>query len=582
MTQAFDLNFSTGSPGVDVASRRIGVDNIDCSERYRDLDWLQSHYDCAQHDYKRYDFDGRIINAGPIKQQPFIAEQAGYFIPLRQRRPSAPVRMAKIIVDAFTSLVFGDDRFPHIVVPGDSKSGDFKEALVKEAGLKTMMVQARNLGGAMGSVALSWYYKNGLPRVRVQNAKNLWVQEWRDRDQLIPAWVTQIYKNYVDEFDFKTRKYEKKWFWYRRDWTLDEEVVFKPVPYEGPKEPEWLSYLEQSKTIRHNDGICHVIWIQNFPAEEVDGQSDFQGQTESLESLDILNSVLVRGTTLNLDPTVLLKMDPALLKAAGGLQKGSDNALIVGEGGDASYMEIAGGSVDAGTKLFQQLRQSILEAAQCVIPDPNEVAAGSVSSVALKTIYRPMTSRAGVLRAQYGQAITRLLEQQSQVARIRSKEVVSVPSDVEGEEEKQIPFVALPPRVVEEPVLDAMGKPTGEQSIEFVDREPGESDAIDLTWPDWFPSTPQDRSQVATTLQIATGGKAFISKQSAVKEFASYMNRDPHEEWQLVNGDAQEDHEKELQKNNLFANESTGGPVDGGSLPQFGNQKGPRDESEAK
>jgi hypothetical protein len=325
-----------------------------------------------------------------------------------------------------------------------------------------------------------------------------------------------------------------------------------------------------------------VIWIQNFPAEEVDGQSDFQGQTESLESLDILNSVLVRGTTLNLDPTVLLKMDPALLKAAGGLQKGSDNALIVGEGGDASYMEIAGGSVDAGTKLFQQLRQSILEAAQCVIPDPNEVAAGSVSSVALKTIYRPMTSRAGVLRAQYGQAITRLLEQQSQVARIRSKEVVSVPSDVEGEEEKQIPFVALPPRVVEEPVLDAMGKPTGEQSIEFVDREPGESDAIDLTWPDWFPSTPQDRSQVATTLQIATGGKAFISKQSAVKEFASYMNRDPHEEWQLVNGDAQEDHEKELQKNNLFANESVGGPVEGELFPQFGNQKGPGDESEAK
>ena len=558
-----NLSFASDAPGVSIASKSIGVSNIDESPRYRSLDWLQANYDCTQHDGKMFDFDGRVINAGPVNQQQFISEKASTFIPLRLRRPSSPVRMAKMIVDAFTALVFGDNKFPAIKVHGDAESEDFKEALIKDGDLALKFVQARNYGGSMGTVGISWRYKDGLPRNRVQNAKNLWVQEWVDRDQLIPAWVTQIYKDSVDEWNFTTRRYEKNVYWYRRDWTLDEEVIFSPIPYEGKKEPDWLQYLDQTKTIRHNDGICHLVWVQNFPSEDIDGVSDFAGQLEACEALDMLNSVLFRGTTLNLDPTVLLKMDPELLKISGGIHMGSDNALVVGTDGNASYMELTGSAAEVGLKLQTQQRQNILDATQCVIPNPDQVAAGSVSAVALKTIYRPMIARGGVLRTQYGEALRRLLTQQSIVARIRSKETVSISSAIGGQEEQVIPFVTLTPRADETPIIGDDGKKTGEVSIEFKERVPGEIDAIDLKWSEWFPPTPADIAQSATTLQLATGGKCFISKQSAVEKFAGDIGLDPDEEWNRVSGDAELQAAKEKEQAGMFgADDNNASPVD--------------------
>ena len=64
------------------------------SDRYRLLDRKQSYFDCQQHAYKRYDFDGRSCQQGSSgAMQPLLtADKAPYYIPLRARQPSSPYR----------------------------------------------------------------------------------------------------------------------------------------------------------------------------------------------------------------------------------------------------------------------------------------------------------------------------------------------------------------------------------------------------------------------------------------------------------------------------------------------------------
>lgn len=557
----------------EVARQRIGANSIVDSDRFKQLDYRQSHYMCTSHDWKRYDFDGRVINAGPIQQQPFISEQASYFVPLRMRRPSAPVRLTKTIVDSFTSLLFGEDKFPRIQVAGDADTEDFKNTLARASRLKNKFLQARALGGSTGTVMFSWCYRNGKPCVEVHDAKNCWVLEWEDRDELKPAWVTEIYRYYRDEYDQSKRQYFRKYYWYRRDWTMNEEVIFKPVPYVQNKEPDWVQYVDLAQTVTHGDGFAHVVWIQNIPTDDVDGLPDYHGLYDSCDELDMLNSVLVRGTTLNLDPTLVLKVDPELTRF-GAVKKGSDNSLTVGETGSAEYLELGGQSVEAGTKLFQQMRANILEVAQCVIPDPNEIAASGTSSVAMKVIYRPMLAQAAVLRDQYGQGIDRLLDQMTNVARERLGQTVDEVDD-EGNPtgEKKVEVLALPPRIEEKPTLDGEGNPTGEKESNTIDRHPGEGGETTLDWGDWFPLTPQDKAQISTTLSTAVGAKAFISIQTAAEEAAAMFGRVPADEWKRVSGDAKKQQEQDAAKMDPFAGGIGGGKPPG--APPFAKKPPP-------
>jgi hypothetical protein len=568
MAAAFDVTSISGGvasagPVRDVASRPIGANSIVDSERYRTLDYRQQYGDAAQHDWKLFDFDGRAINAGPRQQQPFLAETASFYVPLKVRRPCAPVHLGKTIVNAFTNLLFGEERFPKVMVGGDEDSQDFKQALAKSAKLRTRFLQARQLGGSMGTVALTWCYRNGRPRVQVRNAKNLWVHSWQDRDELIPEWMSEIYRYYKDVYDFSEYKYRREWYWYRRDWTPEAEVVWDPIPYRQNREPEWLAHVNQSRSIVHGDGKSHVVWIQNVPTDGIDGLPDYEGLYDPCDTLDVLNSVLARGTTLNLDPTLVLKLDQDVQRFIGGVKKGSDNSLSVGLEGSAEYLELAGSSVEAGAKLFELMKRTILEQAQCVIPNPDEIAASGTSSVAMKVIYRPMLAQAAILREQYGEAIDRILEDMTQVAKAKMATKVPILDDKGQKQGDAVPMVDLPPRVTQETVLDADGNPTDEKRNKTTPRAPGEGGETTLDWGEWFPLTPQDKALMATTISTANGAQPFLSKQSAVEEGAAVFGRDSAEEWKRAAADAQQAKDDAQDKMDIFADKAgaAGGKV---------------------
>jgi len=571
------------------------------SPRYRELDRRQQYYDCTQHDEKKYDFDGRIIDqrgSGASATQPLInSEVAPFYVPLSARRPHAPARLARVITNAFTNMVFGAQRFPTIKVSGDADTQDFDAELVRATNLSTKMIRARTIGGSVGTVGLSWCFDaKGRPSIEVHNGKYLFVHEWEDREELIPQWVTEVYLTSRPEWDGSKKKFLTNWYWHRRDWMPDQDVLFVDVRYQKGVEPDWIP--DQKNSVRHEDGFCHLHWIQNLPAEGEDGVPDYDGLYELFDAVDVLNSVVVKGAILNLDPTLVLKIDRDIAGAMG-VKKGSDNSLIVGEEGGADYLELTGSSLEAGIKLLQEQRRNGLETAQCIVPDPADVAAQGVSSVALKAMFGPMMGKCETLRDQYGRPIKRMFDQMNRAARAKvGQSTVVVVKDENGQDvEKPGRYViALPPKIVETPKQDDEGQPvfdeqTGKPQVDVkkVDRAPGAGGDVELDWPPYFMPTPADQQAELTTLSAAAGAKPILSQQTAVEKAAAALGVDPNSEWARVQKDSAADKEaaadqaKAFGANGDFAGGAPGPdgmpqgakpkPKFGGSSAPFGGKK---------
>jgi len=544
--------------------------------RYVMLDYRQSYYDCTQHNKKTYDFDGRVIEPATAQGVTPVSSmrEAPYYVPLRQRRPSNPVRLGKVIVDASTSLVFGENRFPQMKVEGDNKSQDWTQAVVKAGRLPLHMIRARNIGGGMGTVAISWCFYEGLPRFEVHNPKNLFVHKWANRALLIPEWVTEVYTFYKTQWDGK--QFARVHYWFRRDWHPAGDIVFKPSPFQPGKEPVWE--IDEAASSWHEDGVCHLQWIQNFPSDEADGIPDYEGLYDQLDTLDVLSSVVAKGAILNLDPTLVLALDQDYVDKKG-IQKGSNNSLVVGTGGSANYLELSGAGITAGLALMEHQRKSILETSQTVILNPDVAAAQGMSSVAQKLAYAPMLSKCDVLREQYGSAVERMLETMIKVAQKRSSTKVTITNTATGEEEEATVALVLPPRVEETPRVDALGQPvidpeTGDQIVDVVNvpRVPGEGGDISLLWPPYFQPTADDQSKVVTTLQLANGGKALLSVETSTELAANVFGLDAASEKKRV--------EEEAMKSKAAAAEMTpgiGGEVtDPNELPEGATPRRPR------
>ena len=565
---SFGLDETTLGPAFDAK----GLIN---AERVRELQYRDSFFSAKHHDWKLFDMSGRLIRPGRMGTQPLLSSAVPQqYVPLDQRRPGTPYRLARKIVSSFTGLVFGHGRFPQFR-SDDPVTSDWATALAEAMGLEVQMIRARNLGGRTGTVGLSWAFVGGAPRVRIHRGFHIHVLEWEDEDERIPAHVVELY-----QAPSSVHAGKRQWFWWRRDWTRDADVVFRPSPV-GQGAPAYWE-IDQEASFEHGDGECHFVWVENLPDDDdesgVDGAPDYSETYESQMSLDMLSSVNTRGASLNLDPTLVLSMEQDLKLAV--VRKGSDNALSVGKGGSASYLELSGASIAAGSALVQEVRSQILEVSECVVPDPNTIAAAGTSSVALRMLYAPMLNRCDLLRWQYGRAITRLLTQMTEVARRRMPNLAAtevaeryahVPVyDEAGNEIGTEPvevYVDLPPRLESKPVLQEDGTPTGEILTQKIDRSPG-TGRIWLEWGPYFKPTADDDQKEAGALSLAAGGAPVMSQQTAVELHSNSRDRDGQQEWARVQAEAAE-------KSRRVAAETSGMfPEIGGAAPGGGEPEG--------
>lgn len=527
------------------------IDAKDLFSGYRAklLENRSRYYTCTQHDHKIHDWNGRLVGSKTqiAGVQPLIGSGSlpSQYVAMDQRRPCAPYRLGRVIVNAFTTLLFGHGRWPHMRSE-DPETQDFADALVEAAKLRTKMIRARTLGGNSGSVGLSWRFLNGVPQVTVHKSCRVHVLEWEDEEDGIPSHVVELKMVQRQVKDQRTGEVKAIPFWRRRDWTPTADVVFVEQPVREKNPVLWS--VDTERTYEHHDGFVHFVWIRNLPDDDeegVDGQPDYAEVYEQMNTLDVLNSVVTRGAVLNLDPTLVVTLSVEELGNMM-LQKGSEHALAVGDGGDAKYLEVSGASINAGVALIDKQRDQILESAKCVVPDPNEIAAQGTSSVALRMIYAPMIGQTDLLRDNYGEGLDRLLTQMILHCRKRMVDNEAegedrfVHEEVAPENEGEDPkleaveyFVNLPPRREKKQVVDEHGEPTGEEEVEEFERHPGTGD-LWLEWGEYFKPTADDRVKSTSALSSATGGKPIMSQRTAVEINAGAFERDGSSEWNKV------------------------------------------------
>ena len=465
------------------------LEDLAGGQRFKSMDRHEAFYENRQDRDKSYNWDGYFNGYGQE-----AAIKPGWYVPLSQRRPATTMPLARMIVSRLNSMLFGVQNRPDVLVTGDENSESFVREVAKESSLWQRMIEARKIGGSSGTVAMSYGYSEGKPRVEVHRGKHCRVLFWDDFPEKIPAIVMKAYEYTKEVFDPETGKPKEKVFYFVRYWDSEVEVTWEMVPQKVARTSGWHLVSIPDRIVWHDTGWCPVVWIQNTSnSEDDDGEADYVGSLDDMDQINRLKSASCKGTIANVDPTLVVKQD--VTKNHGSVRKGSENAIF--SAGGAEYLELQGSSITAAEQKLDSLRQDVIDAAQVILPTPETVTGSVQSAAALRILFAPMTSRCDTLREQYGdRGIVRVLTGLLKQAKLEHVQV------------------SLEPRVESETDED------GNQSTELVQHVPGEREVISLAWPPYFPATWTDRQQAAATASAAAGQKSILSQRTAIQSVA--------------------------------------------------------------
>lgn len=471
--------------------------------RAKQLDRYMAHYECRQYAHLQMDWWGmsadQMETVSPNIQVPLGWVQPQMEMGVRTKRPTAPYNLCRAVVDRFTGLLLSDVRRPTVAWEGDPDTESFMLEVMNQSLFWPKMRQARGMGGATGSVVVTAHLRDGKFSIEVHNPMHCQVM-WKDKRSLIPEALLVCYRFIVMEpsYDERTRELRSMRpveYLYRRLITEIDDTVFKPAKLEPGQGTPW----EVESTVVHNLGYFPGSWIQNLPALDAeDGIPDCHGAWQNFDTIDRLLSQMNKAVLLNMDPTAVIAVDPKTVEMMGGsVRKGSENALYVGVGGSANYMEITGSGVAAGEKVYDVLKKNALDVVRCVMADPEKISGAAQSAKAIEYLFAPMLEKADDLRAQYGDlGIVPFVSIMERMARtVEGKEVV-----LEGGR-KGVMRLRLPP------------KPDGKPHTL------GKGGYIRLTWGPYFSPTENDKQlAIGNAVAAQTGGA--IDNETKIKAVA--------------------------------------------------------------
>lgn len=475
----------------------LRLDQLCQSVRYRTLERLGLYAEGRQYEACVFNWDGtRQGYAGEADIQP------GWYVPLDRRRPNVRFNLGKLIVGRLTAMALGEESWPQINVPGDADAEDYVQALATAAKLQQRFQEARTKGGGCGTAVLSFGFVDGEPRVRSHDAKHMFPCRWADRDEHVLGAVLKVY-SYVRTVWVDSAPKEKL-FYFARYWDERTETVWEPIPQELAQTNAW-SWRVPSKTIVHDYGECPVYWCQNLEdGDREDGIADIDQLEDTFDRINHLLSATTKGTIANVDPTLVIKDDPG--KNQGVIRKGSGQAIY--SKGGADYLELKGESVKTAKELAAELAQKCLDTAGVVVGDPEKMGTKAQSSLTLKMLYLPMCNQCDLLRVQYGALIVSVLRGMLRAARkIEGTEPGPTVTTKDGYRLQHKPVVVLPPKIE----VEGEGEEKTEREVE---RVPGESERIELKWPQYFPPALPD-IKMAVDAAVAAQGRT-ISRKTGV------------------------------------------------------------------
>lgn len=483
--------------------------------RAREIELYESYFEKSQYNSITYNWDGEALASRDFRTPPSNAALVpapgliqGFYVPMRMRRPSVTRDVAAQVVKGFTSLLFGEGKFPQFTVPENDAATEFLKKFSDQVRLQAVSIEARNKGGSAGSVVVVLslgQYGFRLDTFSPRYCRPLFMER---RTSTLAA--VEIRYRYEDWYD-SGNGLEWSKLWYRRVITTEVDVTYKPTPVEekvsttqatqgvqstGPKTqfkdsgagraaapnvgtvqrdiPEDKIEWEEQSRVEHNLGYCPALWIRNMPgSDSVYGLSDYEGQLDKIDSVNRMESAIDKSLFANLDPTLILGMRPDDLK--GGIQKGSHTAICVGESGHATYLEIKGDGIKLAMENAEKRTHEIYKSCEWVDIDPEKVTAGMHSSPALRFVFTRSLNKASALRTQYGDGM--LL---------------------------RIAYMALDMRRRATDLIDALKKSDAEAkgAASMIEElgDPGQDDIHPvLDWGDWFSPSPDDIKSAAET-----------------------------------------------------------------------------------
>ena len=388
---------------------------------------------------------------------------AGEYIPLRERRPSVRTNLCRTVVDDSVSLLFGEGNFPAVQMPDNDQRGRLHR-LLKEAGINSVMLDAATRG-SVGSSAVMLQVLRGRVFLKVL-----------DTDTLLS--VTEQYKasgtvlaqaGYaVSDADLGAT------FWFRRTWDSQNETWYQPwkVSTKDAK-PK----IDRVRSVQHKLGFVPIAWIKNLPGgDDIDGAPTLLPEAIDCQiEIDYQLSQAGRGLKFMSDPTLVVKNDGGAEDDGAARTGGAANALMVGADGDAKLLEINGNGVSAVIDYVKHLRETALEAMHGNRAT-NEKIAAAQSGRAMELMNQPLIWLADKLRVSYGEGA--LLDLAWMVVRA-SNSISLVFKD-------------------------------GTKVGKFDQKRPT------LRWPKWFAPTLADQQARATTLKTLCDA-GLLSRETAIK-----------------------------------------------------------------
>ena len=400
----------------------------------------------------------------------------GEYIPLRNRRPSVRYALSRIVVEDSVALLFSEGHFPAIDCSDAAIRGVFAD-LVKDSRLNQVMTEAA-IRGAVGSVAILMRVLRGRVFFNALDTTYL-TPSWDPEapDTLIS--VVERYKVVGAQLVAEGYAVDDPGaeYWFMRRWDRDTETWFLPLPVGGRAPPQ----VDPGRTVRHDLGFVPIAWVRNLPGSSAtgdpnDGACTFRAAIETQIEIDYQLSQAGRGLKYSSDPTLLIK-EPATTDSE--IVKGTGNALVVSEKGDAKLLEIGGTASAAVLDYVRALREMALESIHGNRASADRLTAAQ-SGRAIELMNQGLIALADTLRVSYGEGA--LLTLANMVLRTAQRYRLTVMG------------TQIPP-------LD-----------------PGAR--LSLTWPRWVPPTADDRMKDAQTLATLAAARQ-ISRQTAVKSIAA-------------------------------------------------------------
>lgn len=406
------------------------------TERQQKLTHLWAYFRAQNYDKYKRAWDGSNMPEGTTERElivtqgytpPGFYDAGGATLPLQFRRPSAPYYLGRLIVLRFSSLLFGRDKHPKVIVEGDKDTENWLNAAIEAGQLWHKMYRARNFGGGQGSACVAFKFVDGSPLFEVFDPR------WCTPEFTDPA------SNDVERLEIKFQYKGKlrsstgtteEWCWYRRVIDEESDTVWPKVPVGDGDEPAWDAWRHSS--VEHGMGVCPVAWCQNVPNDdELDGDTDCHGAYDKIETVDRLVSQALRSINDNCDPKLKMSTDAEVEDVDVSAQR----ALIMTKGDDAGWMESSGVGAKLALEAADREEMRVCRMARVVLDEARSATAKTATEV--DRDYSTMFEQLDVLREQYSEGIIKpiLRKLVSAAARLSRSHAFSLPPRFERDED---------------------------------------------------------------------------------------------------------------------------------------------------